>query len=470
MNARPRTPYTRVAGDTHAAPTASNGSAGAGSTSARAYPPTLRSFAAPNYRLFFAGALVSNTGTWMSRVAQDWLVLVELTDHSATALGAVTGVQFAPALLLAPWAGALADRLPKRRLLALTQTTMLITSLLQAALVISGAVQLWHVFALAGLQGVASALDAPARQAFVSELVGTELLSNAIGLNSASFNGARMIGPGIAGVMIAAWGTGWVFVANAVSFLAILLALWRMNPEGLDPAPTATGRGRVVEGLRYLRGRPDLLLILWVVFLFATFGLNFQMTTALMATLAFAKGPQEYGLLGSMMAIGAFTGALLTARRAAPRLRTVVLALLGFAVTSAAAALAPTYEWFAVLLILVGLSSLTVLPTANSLIQTSVDPAMRGRVMAVYLAIFFGGTPLGAPLIGWVGQAWGPRWTILVGSLAALLAAVNASMVVMRRDSIRLRGSWRPPRLYVDRPARATGGAVPAEVRTEALR
>ncbi len=421
----------------------------------RTYPPTLRSFAERNYRLFFSGALVSNTCTWMSRVAQDWLVLVELTNHSAKALGAVTGVQFAPALLLAPWAGALADRMPKRRLLAITQTTMLVTSLLQAALILTGAVELWHVFALAALQGVASALDAPARQAFVSEVVGSELLSNAIGLNSASFNAARMIGPGIAGVMIAGWGTGWVFVVNAATFLAILLALWRMDASALDPAPRASGRGRVVEGLRYLRGRPDVLLILWVVFLFATFGLNFQMTTALMATMAFGQGPQEYGLLGSMMAIGSFAGALLTARRAAPRLRTIVLALLGFAVTSAAAALAPSYELFAVLLIPVGLSSLTVLPTANSLVQMSVDPAMRGRVMAVYLAIFFGGTPLGAPLIGWVGQAWGPRWTILVGSLAALVAAGSASMVVMRRDNIRLRASWRPPRLYADRLASA---------------
>lgn len=419
----------------------------------RTYPPTLRSFAEPNYRLFFAGALISNTGTWMSRVGQDWLVLVVLTDHSATALGAVTGVQFAPALLLAPWAGALADRLPKRRLLALTQSTMLVTSLLQAALVLTGAVQLWHVFALAAVQGVAAALDAPARQAFVSELVGGELLSNAIGLNSASFNGARMIGPGIAGLIIAAWGTGWVFVVNGVSFLAILLALWRMDPDALDPAPPVSGRGRVAEGLRYLRHRPDILLILWIVFLFATFGLNFQITTALMATMAFNKGPQEYGVLGSMMAIGSFIGALLTARRAAPRLRTIVLALLGFAVTSAAAALAPTYEVFAVLLVLVGLASLTILPTANSLVQISVAPAMRGRVMAVYLAIFFGGTPLGAPLIGWVGQVWGPRWTILVGSLAALAAAGSASMVLMRRDGIRLRATWRPPRVWVYRPA-----------------
>lgn len=435
----------------------------------RAYPRTLRSFAERNYRLFFAGALVSNVGTWMSRVAQDWLVLVDLTDHSATALGAVTGVQFAPALLLAPWAGALADRMPKRRLLAITQTTMLVTSLLQATLILTGAVRLWHVFALAALQGVASALDAPARQAFVSEVVGAQLLTNAIGLNSASFHAARMIGPGIAGVMIAAWGTGWVFVVNAATFLAILLALWRMDPDSLDPAPPATGRGRIVEGLRYLRGRPDVLLVLWVVFLFSTFGLNFQMTTALMATLTFHRGPQEYGLLGSMMAIGSFTGALLTARRAAPRLRTVLLALLGFAVTSAAAALAPSYELFAVLLILVGLSSLTVLPTANSLVQTSVDPAMRGRVMAVYLAIFFGGTPIGAPLIGWVGQVWGPRWTILVGSLAALVAAGSASMVVMRRDNIRLRASWRPLRLYADRPTPAAAPVVASGAQAKAL-
>ncbi|MGB4808266.1 MAG: MFS transporter, partial [Candidatus Phosphoribacter baldrii] len=312
---------------------------------------TFASLRVHNYRLYAAGGLISNSGTWMGRVAQDWLVLTELTDHSASALGIATGLQFAPLLLLAPWSGMIADRFPKRRILLATQSTLLATALLLGALTVTGAVQLWHVYALALVQGLAQAVDNPARQAFVSEMVGPGLLANAVALNSASFHAGRMIGPGVAGLLIAAYGTGVAMLANAASFPLLIVALLVMRARELQPAPLARGRGQIREGLAYVRGRPDLQVVMVLVFVLGTFGLNFQITTALMATRAFGKGPTEFGLLGSVMAIGSLSAALLSARRARPRLRVLLLALAGFTVASGLAALAPTYEWFAVALV-----------------------------------------------------------------------------------------------------------------------
>jgi len=400
--------------------------------------PTFASLSIYNYRLFAAGALISNTGTWMGRVAQDWLVLTELTPNSSVALGIVTGLQFAPLVLFAPLAGVIADRFPKRRILFVTQSAMALTSLLTGVLVITGAVQLWQIYLLAFAQGVATALDNPTRQTFVSEMVPRDSLSNAVGLNSASFNAARLIGPGLAGLVIAAFSTGPAFFINTLSFVAVLLALARMRPGELSPSPRLRGKGQIREGIRYVRGRPDLVLIMALVFVLGSFGMNFQMTTALMATAVFHKGPGAYGLLGSIMAIGSLSAALLSARRQNPRLYILLVALSAFVVASAAAALAPSYIWFAVLLIPVGLSALTVITTATSMVQLSVDPAMRGRVMALYMAVFMGGTPLAAPLIGWIGSAWGPRWTILVGSIATALAVVGATLYLVRSEKVRV--------------------------------
>jgi MFS family permease len=415
--------------------------------------PTFASLSIYNYRVFAAGALISNTGTWMGRVAQDWLVLTELTDHSSVALGIVTGLQFAPLALLAPVGGMIADRFPKRRILFATQSALALTSLLTGVLVVTHSVRLWQIFVLAFIQGVATALDNPARQTFVSELVPHASLSNAVGLNSASFNAARLIGPGVAGLVIAAVGTGPAFFVNTLSFVAVLFALWRMRAGELHPGPRLQrGKGQIREGIRYVRGRPDIMLIMALVFVLGTFGMNFQLTTALMATVVFHKGAGGYGLLGSIMAVGSLTAALLSARRPNPQLRILLVALAAFVVASAAAALAPSYIWFAILLIPVGLSALTVLTTANSMVQLSVDPAMRGRVMALYMAVFMGGTPLGSPLIGWIGSAWGPRWTILVGSIATGLAVLGATLYLVRSESIRVR--YHPtqrPRLRVTR-------------------
>jgi MFS family permease len=413
--------------------------------------PTFSSLGVRNYRVYATGALISNIGTWMGRVAQDWLVLTELTNHSSTALGIVTGLQFLPFLLLAPWAGMIADRYPKRVILAVTQTALALSSLALGLLVVTGTAELWMVYALALVTGVATAVDNPARQTFVSEMVARDQLSNAVSLNSASFNAGRLVGPGVAGLTIAAFGTGWTLLLNTLTFVAVLVALASMKSSELRLAPTlGRGKGAIREGVRYVRGRPDIVLVMILVFVLGTFGMNFQITTALMATNEFHKGPQEYGLLGSIMAIGSLTGALLSAGRSRPRLRILLVAMVGFTVSSGLAAVAPTYLLFAVALVPVGLFALTALTTANAMVQLSVAPAMRGRVMALYMAIFMGGTPLGAPLIGWIGDVWGPRWTIGIGTIAVGLIVVVVSIWLARHENVQVTyESQRRPRILI---------------------
>jgi MFS family permease len=391
--------------------------------------PTFRPLRTPNYRLWITGALVSNTGTWMQRVAQDWLVLTVLTHNSGIATGITTGLQFAPIAVLAPVTGAVVDRWNRRRLLMATQALSGILALVLGVLVVTGVAQLWHVYTLAALLGVVASFDGPARQAFVSEMVGLDDLPGAVGLNSASFHAGRLVGPGVAGLLIHWFGTGPVFLINAASFGAVLLSLQRMAVDALRPAPRVPrGRGVVRDGLRYVRHRSDLVLLLSVVGMVGTFGLNFQITTALMARTVFGKGAGEYGLLGSIMAIGSFSGALLAARREHPTLRLVLVATTAFGIACVVSALMPTYWMFALALIPVGLSALTVMTSANATVQLSTAPQLRGRVMALYLAIFMGGTPLGAPLVGWVGQQFGARWTILLGGIVSLATAAVAGV------------------------------------------
>jgi len=414
--------------------------------------PTFRSLRIFNYRVWAAGAIVSNTGTWMQRVAQDWLVLTQLTDDSGIAVGITTGLQFAPMLLLAGVTGVVADRFPRRRVLAFTQSAMGLLGLALGVLVLTDVVQLWHVYLLAGLLGVAAAFDGPARQTFVSEMVGRDDLSNAVGLNSASFHAARIAGPAAAGLLIALVGTGWVFVINAASFAATLAALARMRSRELRPQPRA-GResGQVREGIAYVRGRPDLLLILGVVGLVGTFGLNFMLTTALMARLEFDRGAGEFGLLNSIMAVGSLSGALLAARRERPTLRLVVLATAAFGVFSLVAAAMPSYWTFAIALVPVGVASLTLMTAANATVQMSTAPEMRGRVMALYMAIFMGGTPLGSPLVGWVGETFGARWSIVLGGVVSLLTAAVAAAWYARAQHLRVRYRLvQRPHLLVD--------------------
>jgi MFS family permease len=383
-------------------------------------------------------------------VAQDWLVLTELTDHSSAALGIVTGLQFLPFLLLAPWAGMIADRFPKRRTLLVTQSALAVSSLVLGALVVTHTAELWMVYAIALFSGVATALDNPARQSFVSEMVPRDRLANAVALNSASFNAGRLIGPGIAGLAIAVFNTGVALLLNTTTFVAVLVALVLLRTSELRPAPVSRGRGAVKDGLRYVRGRPDLVLVMALVFVLGTFGMNFQITTALMATQEFGKGPTEFGLLGSIMAIGSLAAALLSARRARPRLRHLLTALVGFVAATGLAAAAPTYTLFALALVPVGLSALTALTTANAMVQLRVEPYMRGRVMALYMAIFMGGTPVGAPIIGWVGDVLGARWTIAIGTVAVAVALTGVSVWLGRHENVRVSfESQRRPRFRV---------------------
>lgn len=397
-----------------------------------------------NYRLWVTGALVSNIGTWMQRVAQDWLVLTVLTNNSGTAAGITTGLQFLPIIFLGPYAGLLGDRVNKRKLLLITQSAMGICALLLGILVVTGSVQLWHVYVLALLLGVASAFDAPSRQAFVSEVVGKEDVPNAVALNSASFNLARLAGPGVAGLVIALVGTGPAFLINAASFAAVIFSLWRMRADQLVPAVRVPrAKGQIREGLVYIRQRPDLLMIMVLVFVVGTFGMNFQITNALMATTVFDLGAGEYGLLGSVMAIGTLGAALLAARRQNTRMVYIIGGALGFGVTVGVAAVMPSYVLYAVALVPVGLASLTFMNACNTTIQLSTDAAVRGRVLAVYMVVLQGGTPIGAPLVGWIATEFGARWSLGLAAVVALLAGLAALFLMNRRNNIRLRDQIR---------------------------
>ncbi|GAA3118372.1 MFS family permease [Kribbella aluminosa] len=411
--------------------------------------PTFRAFKVRNFRLYASGAIVSNVGTWMQRVAQDWLVL-ELT-HSGAALGIVTGLQFLPALLLGPYAGLLADRMPKRQLLTYTQIAMAFVALVLGGLTVAGVVQPWQVFLLALLFGVGTAFDAPARQAFVVEMVGHDELANAVGLNSASFNAARLFGPALAGVLISWIGTGPVIMINAFTYSAVILSLRMMRVSELyTPKPAAREKGMIRDGMRYLWRRPELMMILVTVFFAGTFGLNFQMTSALMATEAFHKGAGEYGLLGSVLAIGSLSGALLAARRVRIRARLVIGAAVLFGLFEIVSALMPTYLTFALVLPLVGLTSLTMLTSANATMQLSIEPTMRGRVMALYMTVLMGGTPIGGPFIGWVGQTMGARWSLIVGGGLTVVGAVGSVLYFSRKRGLSIRPRLLPrPHLEV---------------------
>ncbi|MBT0993039.1 MFS transporter [Cellulomonas sp. DKR-3] len=403
-----------------------------------------------NYRLWFAGALVANVGTWMQRVAQDWLVLTVLSDESGVAVGITTALQFAPVLALSAYAGVLADRVDRRKLLIATQAGQGVLAAGLGALVLGGHAQLWQVYLFAFLLGCVTAIDGPVRQTFVAELVPQDKLSNAVGLNSASFNAARLVGPGVAGLLIAWVGPGWVFVINAVTFGATIFALTFMRRGELRAMPSAPrAKGQIRDGIRYVRNRTDILVIMVVVGVVSTFGLNFQLTSALMARTEFGKGAGEYGILGSVLAIGSLTGALLAARRDRPRVRLVIGAAFAFGVATGVMALMPTYPSFAIACIPVGLASLTMMTAANATIQMSTEPAMRGRVMALYMMVFLGATPIGSPIVGWIGEELGARWSIGIGSITALLVSAGAALWARRAWDVQVRYHLSRPHLEV---------------------
>jgi MFS family permease len=397
---------------------------------------TFRSLQSYNYRTWAAGAIVSNVGTWMQRTAQDWLVLTQLTRNNATAVGVVMALQFGPQVLLLPLTGFAADHLDRRKLLYATQAGMGLLALGLGLLTVTGLVHLWMVYLFALLLGCVSAFDAPARQTFVSELVGDHDLSNAVALNSTSFNAARMIGPAIAGVLIASVGTGWVFLINAASFGAVLWALSRLRVRELHLRDRAgLSRGSFADGFRYLRGRPDLRAVLLMLFLIGTFGLNFPIFIATMSVSVFHKGAGQFGLLTSTMAIGSVTGTLLSARRARPRSAVLIAGAALFGAGLVFGALMPTYGLFGLALVVVGVSAQTFTTTANGAVQLATEPTMRGRVMAIFMAIALGGTPIGAPIVGWVADRFGPRWALSVGAAAGFAAALVGVRYLTRVDA-----------------------------------
>ncbi|MFI1359261.1 MFS transporter [Streptomyces sp. NPDC020898] len=394
-----------------------------------------------NYRLFFVGQAVSNTGTWMQRIAQDWLVL-SLTG-SSTAVGITTALQFLPMLLFGLYGGVLVDRLPKRPTLLVTQTLMALTGLALAVLTLSGDVEVWHVYLAAFAVGLATVVDNPARQSFVPDMVGPELLQNAVSLNSANFQSARLVGPAVAGLMITGVGTGWAFLANGLSFVAPIASLLLMRARELhavERAPRAKGQLR--EGLHYVAGRPELVWPIVLVGFIGTFGFNFPVVLSAYADDVFHAGAGAYSFFNTLIAVGSLAGALLAARRGTARLRVLVAAAVAFGALEIVASVAPSLWLFSLLMIPIGIAGLTVNVTANTAIQMATDPAMRGRVMALFMMVFMGGTPLGAPIVGWITDSYGPRVGLAFGGIVATAAALTVGLVLTRVGGLRFSVVW----------------------------
>jgi MFS family permease len=397
-----------------------------------------------NYRLWAGGSLLSNVGTWIQRIAQDWLVLTQLTDKSATAMGIVVALQFAPMLVFLPLSGFAADHMDRRKLLIATQIALGVLALLLGMLTLSGMVALWHVYIFAALLGCVSAFDAPARQTFVNELVGDADLASAVALNSTSFNAARMIGPAVAGVLISSIGSGGAFLINAASFAIAIISLLALRVHelgGVERKPLKV-RGGLADGIRYVLQRPDLTAVLVMLFLIGSFGLNFPVFISAMSVSVFGQGAGRYGLLMSMMAIGSIGGAVLTARGSRPSMVFLAVTAALFGIGLALAACAPDYWSFGVTLVIVGASSVAFSTATSSFMQLVTEPGMRGRIVALRLAVAMGGTPVGAPLVGWVADRFGPRWALGVGAASGILAGLVA---------LRYMAKHRQFRMYLDR-------------------
>ena len=381
-----------------------------------------RSFRHRNFRILYPANVMSNIGTWAQRVAQDWLVL-ELTHNNGTYLGLVTAIQFAPVLIFSLQGGAMADRVDKRKLLIWTNIVAALACYTLGILVVTHHIKLWHVFACAAVLGISSAIDAPIRQSFTAEIVGSSDVANAVSLNSANFNAGRLIGPALSGFLIARFSTGPSFLINATTYLFVILSLLFMRPSDFFNQKKEETLGTIREGLRYALARPDLYVVMLLVFFAATFGLNFQIFNALMATKEFGKGAASYGLLGTFIAVGSLSGALLSARLERLRDAKLVMRLgIWFSIVVMVLSVMPTYTWYSFWLPVCGISALTMLISANSYVQVNSDPAVRGRVMGIYMLIFMGGTPFGSLLIGYLTETVGVRETIaLCGGFSLLM-------------------------------------------------
>jgi MFS family permease len=383
-----------------------------------------RSFRHRNYRILFPANTVSNIGSWAQRIAQDWLVL-ELTNNNGTYLGLVTAVQFAPVLAFSLHGGKLADRFNKRKVLILTNLIGGAASLALGILVMTDLIALWHVFVLAGILGISTAIDAPVRQSFTTEVVGQTDLPNAVSLNSANFNAGRLVGPAISGGLIAAFGTGPSFIVNGLSYLFVIAALMNLNEKAFFHLDRPKSDGSIREGIAYAKARPDIYVVMLMVFFLATFGLNFQIFNALMATQEFGLGPASFGLMGTFIAIGSLSGAIGSARLERFRnTKFVIKGGIAFSISIMVLSIIPSYSLYILWLPICGVTALTTLVSANSIVQTSTDPAIRGRVMGLYLLIFMGGTPFGSPLIGATTDLVGIRPTIVICGGISLAASL----------------------------------------------
>ena len=384
-----------------------------------------------NYRYWFVASLIASTGAWLQRVAQDWYVLTVLTDHDSGQVGIVTALQFLPIILLSASAGVLADRIPGRRLLQCTQAGVGLVSLVMGLVVLTGTGELWHQYILAFVSGTISAVDTPARQAFVGELVPPDKMANAVAMNATAFHAARLIGPASAGLFIDWWGVGPVFLIDAGMFAAPIIALFLMRADRLYPRTLIPrARGQLREGIAYVRGRTDICIILVTIFVVSALGMNFQLTSALMATTVFGKSAGSFGVLSTFMALGSILGSTAVARRT-PRLRAILMGAAFYGTAEILLGLSPSYWWFAVLAVPTGYGMLTMNTSANALMQTRTDPDKRGRIMALYSLVYLGATPIGSPIIGRIGALFGARWAILVGGIASLSIAVACGVWAM---------------------------------------
>src|SRR5215475_2564741 len=408
---------------------------------------TFSSLKTRNYRLFAAGQVVSNTGSWMQRVAQDWLVL-QLSHDSGTALGITTGLQFLPLLLFSLWGGVIADRYAKRSILMVTQAVMGALALILGILALTGTVRIWHVYLLAFGLGLATVVDNPTRQAFAVEMVGTDGMANAIALNSAVFNLARIAGPAVAGLVIGIAGTPAAFLVNAASYGAVLVGLKLMRPEELHKVHRPQrARGQLREALSYVRSRPDLSLPMILLFFVATFGMNFQVTLALMSRTVFHTGASAFGFASAVFAFGALGGALLAARQSRPTLGLLLATSMAFSVLEIITGIMPDYLSFLAALVPTGLTLLTFTTAANSRTQLRTTPDMRGRVMGLYLLLFLGGTPLVSPMVGWVAQTFGARMSVVAGGVISGVATIVIGFLLARKRGVPVRSYLRADEL-----------------------
>jgi putative transmembrane efflux protein len=427
---------------------------------------TFASLTHRNYRIWFFASLVGNIGTWMQFIAQDWIVLAELTKDNAFVVGLVSALQLTPMMLFLPFTGLLADRFDKRKILVMTQGALGLFAAGLGILVLMGEVEVWHVAAFAFASGTAASIDNPSRSVFVSELVPAEDLPNAVGLNSTSFNLGRLIGPGAAGMLIAVIGSGWVFLVNAATFGFTIAAVLAVRPSEyftksagqVEPAreinSAASRRGRFREGLRYVCQRPDLAVIFFVAGTVSCLCMNYGLTSAAMARAAFGLEAGEYGILGSLLGAGSLGGALLAARRSrVPRVRTVVIAAALCGVMALVNAVMPTYASYAASLVFVGFTALLLFTSANTAVQVSTAPEIRGRVMSLYQTVIIGTAPIGLFIAGWICESVSPRWGVGIGAVASFAVVLGAFVWGRRHWGVEVRYSFTPrPRVEIIGP------------------